>query len=105
MLRIRAIALILVTLFFCQCQKEISYVGGPDPIPVTPDPIAARLQGTVLDENGLPSAGVTVHLGATSVITDARGYFRFQNANLDKKSSVVTADKSGYFKAYRTFAA
>ena len=102
---LRSIALIFVSVLFFQCQKEVSHIGGPDPQIVTPDPISARLQGTVLDENGQPASGVSVKVGSQVVVTDNRGYFRVQNASLDKKSSVVTAEKTGYFKAYRTFAA
>lgn len=101
----RSIALIFVSVLFFQCQKEISYIGGPDPQITAPEPIAARLQGTVLDENGQPASGVNVKVGSQVVVTDNRGYFRIMNASLDKKSSVITAEKTGYFKAYRTFAA
>jgi len=102
---IRAIALLFVSILFFQCQKEVSYIGQPDMPVATPDPLTARLQGTVLNENGQPAQGVTVKVGNQTATTDARGYFRFQNASLDKKSAVVTAEMSGYFKAYRSFAA
>ena len=101
----RSIALIFVSVLFFQCQKEISYISDPGIQITTPEPITARLQGTVLDENGQPASGVSVKVGSQVVITDNRGYFRIMNASLDKKSSVVTAEKTGYFKAYRTFAA
>jgi hypothetical protein len=48
---------------------------------------------------------VTVQAGNKTAITDANGYFRINNASLDKSSAVVTANKAGYFKAYRTFGA
>ena len=104
---IRAFALILVAVLFYQCQKEVSHIGGPDPLPVivSPEPINARLQGNVFDENGQPAQNVTVKVGNQTATTDAKGYFRIMNAALDKKSSLVTAEKTGYFKAYRTFAA
>jgi hypothetical protein len=71
----------------------------------TPDPISARLQGNVYDENGQPAQGVTIKAGSQTTTTDAKGNFRFDNASLDKKSALVTAEMTGYFKAYRTFAA
>ena len=104
----RAIALIFVSVLFFQCQKEVSYVGQPDPTPpviTNPEPISARLQGNAFDENGLPAQGVTIKVGSQTAITDAKGNFRFNNAALDKKASLVTAEMNGYFKAYRTFAA
>lgn len=102
---IKAFAIILISLSFAACQKDLSDFGSPDPIPVLPDPITARIQGTVLDEAGIPATGVSVKIGNQSATTDNRGYFRFQNASLDKQSSLVTAEKAGYFTAYRTFAA
>jgi hypothetical protein len=105
---IKAFAILVIAFSFSACQKDLSDIGGPDPIPslpATPDPITARLQGNILDENGVPASGVVVKVGNTTVTTDTRGYFRIQNAALDKKSAVVTAEKAGYFKAYRTFAA
>lgn len=103
---LRAFALILVSVLFYQCQKEVSFIGNPDqPNIVLPDPVNAHLQGTVLDENGIPASGVTVKVGSQTTVTDNRGYFRVMNASLDKKSAVVTAEKAGYFKAFRTFAA
>jgi hypothetical protein len=87
------------------CQKDVSYTGTPDPQPVLPDPITATLQGNVLDETGAAASGVTVTVGNRSVTTDNRGYFRITGANLDKNMALVTAQKSGYFKAFRSFAA
>lgn len=104
-----ALGLLLLSFFF-GCQREVSYIGGPDtPAFVgetaTPDPLTAALQGNVFDETGAPAAGVTVQAGSKTATTNAAGYFRINDAALDKKSSVVTAAKTGYFKAYRSFAA
>ncbi|HYO21982.1 MAG TPA: carboxypeptidase-like regulatory domain-containing protein [Flavisolibacter sp.] len=102
-----ALTLLLLSMLFQQCQRELSNIGGPD-FPgeiAAPDPITCALQGNVFDETGAPAAGVTVQAGNKTAITNARGYFRINDAGLDKKSAVVTAIKAGYFKAYRTFAA
>lgn len=101
----RALALLLVSVFFIQCNKELSYVGGADPQPAVPAPITANLQGNVLNENGVPLAGVTVKSGSQTSITDARGYFRFNAASLDKSASYISAEMPGYFKGYRSFSA
>jgi hypothetical protein len=95
----------LLALVFAGCQKSVGYVGTPDVQPVLPDPITASLQGNVFNENGQPAAGVTVRVGSKSAITDAHGAFRILAASLDKHQALVTAEKSGYFKAYRSFAA
>ena len=96
---------ILSVLFF-QCQKDVSFIGGSDTgVPVTPDPVTASIQGNITDENDLPAAGVAVTAGASMAITDANGYFHITNASLDKNTSLVTAEKDGYFKGYRLLAA
>jgi len=99
------IALLFVAILFFQCQRELSHIGKPESRPAFPDPITAIVQGNVMDENGSPEAGVLVKVGSQTATTDAKGYFRVRNASLDKMTSLVTAEKAGYFKAYRTFAA
>jgi hypothetical protein len=101
----RIAALLIVAISFYQCQREVSFVGKPNTENTNPDPINAVLQGNILDETGQPAAGVSIKVGSKTALTDAHGYFRIMNAALDKKASLVTAEKSGYFKAYRTFGA
>lgn len=100
----------MVSMLFFQCQKELGYVGAPDPeiktpTIVTPDPITANLQGNIIDENNQPAAGVNITVGNKTAITDAKGYFRITGASLDKNTSLVVAQKAGYFKGMRVFAA
>lgn len=101
------ILLVCISIFTFNCQKEVSY-SGPG-LPGTgnnnTDPISATLQGNITDEAGQPAIGVTIRVGSKTATTNARGYFRIYNAALDKKASLVTAEKTGYFKAFRTFAA
>jgi len=99
-----AFLLVMVATLFYQCQKEVSYIGGPNN-PLVPAPIAARLQGKVLDASRQPAAGVTVRVGTKTAITDADGNFRINDAMLDKYATRVTAEKAGYFKAFRVFSA
>ncbi len=108
----RNLLLVVMAFSFFQCQKDLSYSGEPDPIPnvpviniVNPEPITANLQGNVVDENNQPAVGVNITVGNKTAITDATGYFRILNAPLDKKSALVVAERSGYFKGYRLFAA
>ncbi len=99
--------LLLLSVFLFQCQREVSYAGGPDnPGELAiPDPITAALQGNIFDESGAPAAGVSVQVGSKTATTNASGYFRINDAALDKRSSLVVATKAGYFKAFRTFSA
>lgn len=104
-----AFILVFFTVIAFHCQKELSGIPkGPDPnIPngTTSVPITATLQGNVFDKNGNPAIGATIKVGTRTATTDVRGYFRIVDAPLDQNASVVTAEKSGYFKAYRTFSA
>ncbi|MBC7946967.1 MAG: carboxypeptidase regulatory-like domain-containing protein [Chitinophagaceae bacterium] len=99
-----AVSLILLSVLSFNCQKELS--SGPV-LPGTgnnsKNPITATLQGNIVDETGQPASGVSIRVGSKTAITNAKGYFRISNAALDKNASLVTAEKSGYFKAYRTF--
>ena len=100
------ISLTLIAFLFFQCHKSLSYIGSPDTgITVNPDPITANVQGNIIDENNQPAAGVAITAGTSTTITDANGFFHINNASLDKNTTLVTAQKDGYFKAYRVFAA
>jgi hypothetical protein len=100
----RFIALVLASFLFYQCQKEVSYIGSSDPGAVVyPSPLKANLQGNVLDENGQPADNVIIKVGSATTMTDTRGYFRINNASLDKNASLVRAEKTGYFTAFRCF--
>ncbi|MGZ3952657.1 MAG: carboxypeptidase-like regulatory domain-containing protein, partial [Flavisolibacter sp.] len=102
----RFVLLVLASTLLSQCQRELSYVGTGDPGQVVlPSPLTANLQGNVLDENGQPAANVVITVGAQITATDTKGYFRINNASLDKNTALVTADKTGYFTAYRSFSA
>lgn len=102
----RFVVLALASVLFYQCQREISYIGGSDPGQmILPSPLKANVQGNVLDENGQAAANVTVKVGTEIAVTDAKGYFRINNAPLDKNTALVSAEKLGYFKAFRTFSA
>ena len=100
----RLTILILVSVIFIQCQKEISDSLGNQTNTNT-DPVTAVLQGNVLDENGKAAMGVAIRVGSKTATTDARGYFRIPSAPLDRKSSLVNATKNGYYPAFRTFSA
>jgi hypothetical protein len=102
----RLLLLAILPVLFYQCQRELSYVGTGDPGQVVlPSPLTANLQGNVLDENGQPAANVAIQVGTETTITDTKGYFRINNAALDKNAALVTAEKTGYFKALRSFSA
>ncbi len=100
-----AIVLICISIIYFNCQKEISYnrLGVTGTENNNADPVTATLQGNIQDETGQPLTGVIIKVGSKTASTNARGYFRVVNAPLDKYTSLVIADKPGYFRAYRVF--
>lgn len=104
-IRLTLLTFILLPVFFIQCQKEVRDPGNIDPGIPAPSPITVNLQGNVYNENNLPASGVKIKVGSKSAITNHQGFFRIPDAPLDKKSTLVTAEKNGYFKTYRVFSA
>jgi len=96
---------ILISFLFSQCQKEKSFNNPVDPGNTMTNPITVTVQGNIVDESGYPASGVTITAGNKTTFTDIHGYFRIREALLDKNSAVVTAEKQGYFRSYRTFIA
>ncbi len=94
--------LLFLSILNFNCQKEIGTGWAPIPNGTT---INATIQGRILDENGQPATGVQVKAGSITAITDSKGFFRIVKTNVDKNAALVTAEKTGYFKAYRTFIA
>lgn len=107
MKRFYAVTLLLISLVSFHCQKEVNVkLDLPDNNnPITSDPINATVQGNIFDENGNPASGVAVKVGTRNAMSDANGYFRIVNADLDRSATLVIADKPGYFRAYRSFGA
>jgi hypothetical protein len=104
----RITLLAISSLLFYQCQKEANYTGVLNTNPgqvVSSSPLKANLQGNILDETGQPAANVSITVGAQIAITDSKGYFRINNASLDKNAALVRAEKTGYFTAFRSFSA
>lgn len=106
MRKIKILSWILAaTLVMNACKKSSTETNNPTGQPVGADPVTATLQGNVVDENSQPAIGVTIKVGTKTVTTDNKGFFRVTGAALDKNASLVTAEKTGYFKAYRSFCA
>lgn len=102
----RCVVLAIVCVLFNQCQKEVKYIGSGDlGAALSPNPLRANLQGNVLDENGQPAENAIIKVGSQTTTADAKGYFRINGAVLDKNATLVTAEKTGYFTAYRCFSA
>lgn len=97
-----------LVLSFIACQKEVKSdnpgTGTPGTV-INASPVQGTLTGKVVDHNNNAVAGATVKAGTNTTTTDNRGLFRFNNIQLDKYASLVTVEKTGFFKAYRVFSA
>jgi hypothetical protein len=100
--------LILSALLLFACQKQ--YRPGIEasellPSISTQQSMTATVQGNIYDENGQPAVSAWVTVGKRSVQSDGKGYFRVEKAALNADAALVTVEKAGYFKAFRSFLA
>ncbi|MEO8772011.1 MAG: carboxypeptidase-like regulatory domain-containing protein, partial [Ferruginibacter sp.] len=100
------LCLLSVLLFSCKKNPDNSnsFPGNSFPIPIS-TPLNGGVSGRVIDENNAPVASATIECAGLSTMSDADGFFNFNNATLDKYISTVTVSKAGYFKGYRSFSA
>ena len=110
--RLSSLIAVLSLLSVISCQKEVKTdIPGPGPgtggtgTIINPTPVQGTVTGKVVDNNNNAVAGATVRAGTSTTTTDNRGLFRFNKISLDKYASLVTVEKSGFFKAYRVFSA
>ena len=102
---------LVISISLLSCQKEVKNdnpgTGGSTGAGtvVNPTPVQGTVTGKVVDNSNNAVAGATVKAGSNTTTTDSRGLFRFNNIQLDKYSSVITVEKSGFFKGYRVFSA
>lgn len=100
--------LLIISFTSLQCKKNdgegmINPDTGTDY--TKPNPITASVHGNIVDENGNPAPGVVVKVGTQNATTDADGHFFIGDAALDKNTSMLVAEKAGYFKSIKSFAA
>lgn len=102
----------LLALFFLlaagiSCNKEISQAtDSTEPyIDLASTATVKLVSGFVTDENGNPVTGAPVSLQNSSTTTDKYGYFQFQQLKVIRDAAVITIEKPGYFKAFKTFMA
>lgn len=101
---------LFICIFILSCQKEVKTdnpvtgSGGTGTV-VNPTPIQGNVTGKVIDNNNNAVPGATVKAGSNTTTTDSRGLFRFNNIQIDKYSTTITVEKTGFFKGYRVFPA
>lgn len=96
---------LLVAFVFSSCKKN-SDSDGTDTRPDFNTKVTATMvSGFVTDENDAPVLNAAVVIGSKIVATDKYGYFEVGNVEVVKTAATVTVNKTGYFKAIKTFAA
>ena len=104
-------------LSFSQCAEEDSFssqgIVGADPYEntqnaridaeITQNKIITSLIGTVTNSNGNAMAGVEVSAGGKTKMTNSDGTFLFEEVEINADFVKVTANKTGYFQAIKTF--
>lgn len=101
--------MLIATLFFFSCQKDIKDSNSPD-VPGNENPdlsskVTSSVSGFVTDENNAPVEGATVNVGIKSTTTDNIGYFEIKDVEVVKNAAVVTVSQTGYFKGIKTYMA
>lgn len=91
------------------CKKDLTQNNEPVAghgfnIP-SPSPVAGKISGIVVDENNTAVQNAEVVFSGTTYLTDAKGFFNINSAMLDKYVTTVTVNKTGYFKAFRSWSA
>jgi hypothetical protein len=64
--------------------------------------INATLSGIILDESGNAIKGAAVSIGSNYTISDAQGYFNFNNVSMPQHNTTVRVTKQGYFNGYKS---
>lgn len=101
------LAVFLLLSINISCNKEISQAtDSTEPfIDLASTATVKLVSGFVTDENGNPVAGAPVSLQNSTTTTDKYGYFQFQQLKVVRDAAVLTIEKPGYFKAFKTFMA
>lgn len=104
LLRLSPVLLVcLLFLTISACKKEKSLEGPP---PETEEPpaqiVTTSIQGRVLNGQRQPVQGANVAGGGTTAVTDVNGYFLLQNIRSSDDATVVSVEKAGFFKTWRT---
>lgn len=106
MLKKYAFLLLALTIVFSGCRKDSDITttqtsGDPDnPVIPTSVIVTGNLVGNITDEYDNPVDGALVRLKSNTTLTDENGNFSFSNVQMEEDGALITADKSGFFKAY-----
>ncbi len=90
----------LVLLSFVACRDDNNTTKVVDEMPIDPPryEVTASVFGVVLDVAGNPIEDAKVNIENTIIDTDENGVFQMENAVMDQYGTLVTVEKSGYFR-------
>ena len=74
-----------------------------DPIDMEGRLVDVTFAGRIIDESGVPIAGVQVQAGTQTATTDDNGVFRTQKVQLPDRDAILTVSKDGYFEFSRAY--
>lgn len=92
---------LLCAALFSACKKSNESGGGPD----GNNGAIVELNGTVVDENGVPVAGAAIKSDALQTTTNATGNFKLGGVKPVGSALVVYCSKNGYHSQTRHFTA
>lgn len=94
---------LLLLLTISACNKFLSDEGTPpDPEPEPVVIVQTSIEGRVVNEQLQPVQNARVSSGGETVMTDVNGYFRLEDIEVPDDAAVVSVERAGYFKGYRT---
>lgn len=99
------LVLLSCVLFFSNCKKNSDSTATDDRPDLTTKVTASLVSGYVTDENDNPVENAAVVIGDIISATDKYGYFETGNVKVVQTAATVTVNKTGYFKAIKTFTA
>ena len=94
----------LLILCFYGCREDLEQI---TVLEESTQPPIIRIRGSVfgfvVDESDLPISGATIDIAGQTMTTDEKGFFIFDNIDLDGAGSLLKAEKWGYFPGFDRF--
>jgi len=104
--------LVFAVIALVACQKDESPTTNNTPVNQNPnyeDPqlsgnlVTADFDGRVTDTEGQAIENALIEIGNKSTTTDDYGYYRIENAQVDKKFALIRVRRGNKFKQFRNF--
>lgn len=93
---------LLFLLLVSGCKKMLSEEGTPPDITPPVQIVQTSIEGRILNEQLQPVHNVVVSAGGETAATNEDGHFLLEDVKVPDDAAVVSVEKFGYFKGYRT---